>query len=90
MATINVEPLELISYGGEIVSEAASYIKEVGNIYAIVDELANAWSGQAATRFTSDIQSYKTDFENFGKLIDEFGDLLVAVGTDYKNLEENL
>lgn len=90
MATINVEPRELINNGKEIVSESVSYKDEINKIYSIIDELAGAWSGQAASKFTSDIREFKDDFENFGKLIGEFGELLVAVGTDYQRLEENL
>ena len=37
MATINIEPSELIDYGKKIVSESVDYKKEITNIYSIVE-----------------------------------------------------
>ena len=53
-------------------------------------DLKATWTGSAAQRFTDNIDSFRADYEKFGKLIGEFGELLVAIGKDYKNLEENL
>ena len=39
---------------------------------------------------SDNIESFRTDYEEFGKLINNFGELLVAIGTDYQNLETNL
>ena len=33
---------------------------------------------------------FKADYEKFGTLINDFGELLVAIGKDYKDLEDNL
>ena len=90
MAKINMDPEQAISYGNQIIQNSVTYNKEIQEIYNIVGDLKTAWTGSAAERFTSNIDSFRADYEKFGQLINDFGELLVAIGKDYKNLEENL
>ena len=90
MATINMDPEKAIAYGNQIIQNSSTYKKEIANIYSIVDDLKKTWTGSAAERYTKNIESFKADYEKFGKLINDFGELLRAVGNDYKNLEKNL
>lgn len=90
MAKISMDPEQAISYGNQVVQNAASYNNEIKKIYSIVDDLKTTWTGSAAQRFTDDIESFRADYEKFGQLINDFGELLVAIGKDYKDLEENL
>lgn len=90
MAKISMDPQQAITYGNQIINDAKQYNAEITKIYEIVGTLKSTWTGSAAQRFTDNIESFKSDYQKFGKLIDEFGDLLVAIGKDYKNLEENL
>ena len=90
MAKISMDPEQAISYGNQIIQNSATYNQEIKKIYSIVGDLKATWTGSAAQRFTDNIESFKADYEKFGKLINEFGELLVAIGKDYKNLEENL
>jgi len=90
MAKISMDPEQAISYGNEIIQDASSYNTEIKKIYSIVGDLKSTWTGSAAQRFTDNIESFKADYEKFGQLINDFGELLVAIGKDYKALEENL
>ena len=90
MAKINMDPEQAISSGNQIVQSASAYNAEIRKIYSIVADLKTTWTGSAAQRFTDDIESFRADYEKFGQLINDFGELLVAIGKDYKNLEENL
>lgn len=90
MAVISMDPEQAISYGKQIIQNSTSYNSEINKIYSIVGDLKQTWQGSAAQRFVDNIESFKVDYEKFGKLINEFGELLVAIGKDYKNLEENL
>ncbi len=90
MAKISMDPEQAISYGNQIIQNSTSYNNEIKNIYNRVNDLKQTWQGSAAQRFTDNIESFRADYEKFGKLINEFGELLVAIGKDYKNLEENL
>lgn len=90
MATIKMDPEQAISYGNQIIQNASSYNREIDKIYSIVGDLKTTWTGSAAQRFTDNIESFKEDYKKFGQLINDFGELLVAIGKDYKDLEENL
>ena len=90
MARISMDPEQAISYGNQIIQNSTSYNSEIKKIYSIVSDLKATWTGSAAQRFVDNIESFKADYEKFGQLINEFGELLVAIGKDYKNLEENL
>ena len=90
MATINMDPQQAINYGNQIIQNSATYNNEIKKIYSIVGDLKAAWTGSAAERFTNNIESFRGDYEKFGKLINDFGELLVAIGKDYQNLEQNL
>ncbi len=87
---INIDPEQAITYGNEIITDAGSYNSEIKVIYDIITDLKNAWSGQAASRFTENVEAYKADFEQLGQYLNDVGELLVAIGKDYNNLEENL
>jgi len=90
MAKISMDPQQAIAYGGQIIENSVSYNSEIKKIYDIVNDLRITWTGSAAQRFTDKIESFKADYEKFGKLINDFGELLVAIGKDYQNLEDNL
>ena len=90
MATIKMEPQQAIVYGNQIIQNSNSYNAEIKKIYEIVGDLKTTWTGSAAQRFVDDIESFKSDYEKFGKLIKDFGELLVAIGKDYQKLEDEL
>lgn len=90
MARINMDPEQAIICGNQIVQSASTYNDEITKLYSTIDDLKSAWTGSAAQRFTDNVESFKADYEEFGKLINDFGELLVAIGKDYKNLEDNL
>lgn len=90
MAQISMDPEQTIQYGNQIIQNSSEYNAEIKKIYSIVEDLRTTWTGSAAQRFTDNIESFRADYEKFGQLINDFGELLVAIGKDYKNLEENL
>lgn len=87
---INVDPEQTIEAGESIVSSAKEFQDNVKNIYEVVEDLKTEWTGSAAQRFTDNIESFKEQYEKFGKLLNDFGDLLSAIGKDYRDLDENL
>ena len=90
MARISMDPEQAISYGNQIIQNSTSYNSEIKKIYSIVSDLRQTWTGSAAQRFVDNIESFKADYEKFGQLINNFGQLLLATGKEYKNLEEIL
>lgn len=86
---ININPEEVIVYGKAIQNDAASFQEQVKQIYTIVEDLKTAWTGSSAERYVANIESFRTSYEKFGELINNYGSLLVAVGQDYAELEKD-
>lgn len=84
------DPDKLISDGEQISTKAQEFQNEINNIYKIIDDLKNSWTGQSASRYTQNAESFKEDFQTLAKALGEFGSLINAVGTDYRNLENEL
>lgn len=87
---ISIEPNSLMTYGEEIINIATAYNNEIQNIYNIVENLKGVWDGTSAQKFADKIESHKSEYEAFGKLINQVGEFLITAGSEYKNLEENL
>ena len=84
------DPAKLMSDGSQISAKAAEFQTEISTIYGIIDDLKNSWTGESATRYTQNVESFRADFEKFAKIMGDFGELINSVGTDYQNLESEL
>lgn len=81
---------KLVNDGNSIITSAEEFQKEITNIYNIVDELKNSWTGESATRYTNNIESFRGDFQTLARTLGEFGSLIASVGADYEKLESDL
>lgn len=81
---------QLISDGDEMQNDAEELEREINSIYETIDELEKTWTGESAEKYTKEIRSYKEDLLKFKKLVKGHGQLVNAVGKDYKRLEETL
>ena len=84
------DPAKLMEQGNEISGKANELKKEIDNIYTIVDELKVAWQGEAASRYTDDIEKFRPDLEEFAKALNAHGTLIEGIGQKYNYLEKNL
>ncbi len=87
---VQIDPELAKNYGNNIVSSADEYGSQIKQIYEIVDDLKQTWSGQAASRFTDNIESFRADFESLQKYLSQVGDLLIDISNDYIKLENEL
>lgn len=85
---ININPEEMIFYGNAVKQNGIDFLTEVASSYQIIDDLSSAWTGTSASRYTDNVKKFKKDFEDFGDLINKYGELLVAIGKNYTQLEE--
>ena len=81
---------QLINDGEDMQNDAEELEREINSIYETIDELEKTWSGESAEKYAKEIRSYKDDLLKFKKLVKGHGELVNAVGKDYKNLEETL
>lgn len=90
MATISADPKLISAYGEQILDKVTQYKKQIDQIYSTVDTLKTNWTGAASQRFVGNIEGFKDDYQKFGDLINEFGNLLIQVGKSYQDLEDKL
>ncbi len=84
------DPGKLVSDGSQISESATEFKKEIQTIYGVIDDLKRSWVGESSSRFTNGVESFRADFEDFANKIEQFGQLINAIGTDYQNLESEL
>lgn len=87
--TVN-DAVKLIRDGESIIETSTEFEKEIANIYTTIDDLKNSWTGESATRYTQEIEKYKSDFESLAKTLKQHGALAKAAGTDYNELENSI
>ncbi len=84
------DPQGLAEAGEKIIDTSNNFKTEIDNIYNTVDELKRTWTGDAAKRYTDEIEKFKEDLYTFEKLINGHGQLVNRVGREYTKLEEEL
>ena len=52
------------------------WVRYIQNIYNIVENLKGVWDGTSAQKFADKIESHKSEYEAFGKLINQVGEFL--------------
>ena len=85
---ISIDPVRVNAAAKEIEGHAATYNKEIAQIYSTIDELREVWQGSSAERFVKDIDKYREEFKRFGIQLDGFGDVLKAAAGDFQKLED--
>ncbi len=83
----------------ENLDEAARYIKDEtkkynNNITKLYSEAqamtTSAWKGVASQEFRTKLEGYRKEFEELGKLLDEFSETLKTQAKNYSTTETNI
>ena len=81
---------KLVADGNTLSAKAQEFKTEITNIYSIIDDLKNSWTGDSARKYTDNIEKFRTEFEQFAAAIEQFGEIVKTVGNSYLNLESEL
>ena len=91
ISTVDIGDIgRLIADGENLSVTGKDFSSEIAKIYGYVDELSKIWQGSSSERYIDGITKFKEEFEEFAKLVNQFGDLINSVGKDYQDLENNL
>jgi len=85
---IRINPRMVKSVAEKIGDQAATYNKEIEQIYSTIDELRHAWQGSSAERFINDIEQYREEFKRFGAQLNGFSHAFKSIAGDYQRLED--
>lgn len=87
---ITVDTDLLTEFGKAIDVYGDDYLTKVANIYSTIDNLSNSWTGTDSSAYVEKINGYKTDIENLGKAIKNYGAFLQAAAIDLDEYRQGL
>lgn len=87
---LEIDPSKIIKLGEDMISRGSEYNKEIESIYSTVNTLAKSWKGSSSTQFVKKLTDVQEKYEDFGKLINEFGAFIQEIGIAYDKAEKDL
>jgi WXG100 family type VII secretion target len=88
--SIKVDPAVLKSTAGKIDAQAAQYRQQFGQLYTEVNNMKSAWQGADNQAFTTQIESFKPEFEKMAKLMDEYSQFLKSASDAYQKTQDEI
>jgi len=87
---ITVDPARLTDAAGRIESSAAEYQQTYSRLYTEVQAMSAAWEGADNAAFTTQIESFRNDFELMHRLMLEYSTFLRQSATSYSNTQDHI
>lgn len=85
---IRVYGKELAKCGRNILEYVDEFELNLNNLYAIFEEIGNAWTGEKSQNFMNDINDMKQDCFDIGGALNLCGSVMVELGELYQDIEE--
>ena len=89
-SSINVTPEYLLKSAGYVDGKIGEYVKQYQKLYSEIDSLANNWKGEGNQAYAKQINSFKVEFENLKKVLDNYVAFLKEASRVYKETEQNI
>lgn len=84
---IKVDPAQLETVAGKILTQAADYEKLYLAVFTEIEGLNAAWKGEDNVAYYNQIKEFKPDLEAMKKIMDEFSGFLTKSATAYKETQ---
>ena len=81
---------EMYTCAKNIVEAADEYIKNVEDLYKIVDDLNNAWKSSASLTYQKAVNQYKDDMKKLGLAVGGYGKFLGEAINIHKNTDDDI
>lgn len=82
---------EILSQEGKIISQLGEdYKANISNIYGVIGNLSEGWSGGASDKYKTAFTNYQSDLNNLGDAIINMGSALQGAAAIFNENEENL
>lgn len=80
-----------MSYTGRTIRELGDeYKTNISGIFNLIDNLGNKWSGEAANKYITAFNTYKSDLNRLGDTISNMGIALTNAANTFDDNEEDL
>ena len=87
-SSINVTPEYLLNSANKVNGEIGNYVKQYQKLYNEVESLATNWKGEANQQYANQINSFKVEFENLRKVLDNYVEFLKEASKVYSKTEQ--
>ncbi|WP_010250256.1 WXG100 family type VII secretion target [Acetivibrio cellulolyticus] len=87
---ISVTPEELEGSAKKIEGKIGSYVNLYQKLYNEVDGMKSSWSGEANQAYARQIDSFRVEFENLKKVLDNYVEFLEKSAKVYKKTEASI
>lgn len=89
-SSIRVTPEQLLKSAGNVDSKIGQYVKQYQKLYSEIDSLSNNWKGEGNQAYAKQINSFKSEFENLKKVLDNYVAFLKEAARVYRETEQNI
>lgn len=90
MAIFEADTYQIATAGKSISQLGEDYNANIKNIYGVIGNLSEAWSGGASDQYKTAFQSYQNDLTNLGNAITGMGRVLQSAANTFNENEESL
>ena len=87
---IVVETSQLDSVAGRVEELANTYQSTYNDLFGIVQDLQNAWSGSDHAAFTSQIEGFRDDFQRMEALMRDYAAYLRKSAAAYRDTQNSI
>ena len=80
-----------MAYTGKVIRDLGEeYKNNITNIFSLIDNLGNKWSGEASNKYVTTFNSYKSDLNRLGDTISNMGIALSNAASTFDANEDDL
>ena len=87
---ISVTPGEIRNSAKKVQGEIGNYVNQYKKLYQEVDGMKSSWSGEANQAYAKQIESFRVEFENLKKVLDNYVEFLEKSAQVYEKTEANI
>lgn len=85
---INVDPAKLENGSIHIEQQSMSYDKSYARLYQAIEAMRAGWQGKDNQAFTTEIESFRKDFQQMSLLMKEYASFLKASARLYRETQD--
>ncbi len=90
MARVMADPAKMRSFANRVGSSATDFKSNYTQMYNVIDNLKNAWTGKDNQAFANKINEYKKDFDAMHSAIESYKEFLNESAKAYEQAQSEI
>lgn len=87
---IRLNPGELRTFAGQYKSEAGNVGDQINRLNGLINNLQDAWAGEASTAFAERYEEHRVSFQKMQQLLEEIGQQLDSTATALESADQDV